>query len=579
MGKEFDWNKFETKKEVFDWSQFESTPSSPKEEPSAFTMKGLARGFTEALPFAGGLAGGALAFPLGGPVASVAGSGLGAGLGEAIKNFIKQQAFNESAGSLGENIKNVGAATLSGAAQEIGGQFLTKGLSKIPLLLAKKAAPNANIDDVVKATQALGVKPVPGQLTADPYVGKIQSALEQSPSFAGSLVRKETDPLRKAISTSSEDVFAGVPSKQASDIGAEFKTGLKSVVEGRVAPLKKVFDDVRASSKFIDVNPTSLQRVSKNIRGLEKFESSNGYIPAQKIADDILKIKSVDDIKVLKTSIRKMMQGGNIDGAVKGVLSNSYARLSNLEEDTLIREAIKQGRTSNEGMQVGFELVGDLKSARSGYRSIMEDLKDVGKGSGVDKNVENIELFLSKVDDIPDEKVVDTFFKTGNRKALTKLKEFDPTGFEALRLAKLDKIRAASEVKGSVNPSRLLKNVSDIEPQTRKLIFGENADGILSNLKTVVNSMPEMVGPSGTPAGIDWFDFLSPASLTKEPVRLAQYGLMKMKAGGGAGQFIPESIKRAGPVMAAATQGAVRYQTQTAIQRRLDELLNNLGGQ
>ena len=60
----------------------------------------------------------------------------------------------------------------------------------------------------VTTSDLLNVKATPGQLTNDPYVQNIQSSLEQSPSIAGYLQRKETQPVREAVKSSANKIFS-----------------------------------------------------------------------------------------------------------------------------------------------------------------------------------------------------------------------------------------------------------------------------------------------------------------------------------------------------------------------------------
>jgi len=223
-----------------------------------------------------------------------------------------------------------------------------------------------------------------------------------------------------------------------------------------------------------------------------------------------------------------------LDGEARSTLNNIYAKLSSLEQNSIMREAVKQARSSGEGLEIGKGLVSDLKGANSSYRGVMQDLGLLGKGSGVSKKVGNIENFLTKIDDIPDEKIVDTFFKTNNRKALKDLQKINPDGFESLRLARLDQLRKASEVNGEVSPAKLLRNFRNMEPETRVLVAGDGAADILKNLEVVVNSWPLKVGPSGTPQGLEFMNvgnLLNPAFWGREIGRGSQYGLLKSAKG------------------------------------------------
>ena len=104
----------------------------------------------------------------------------------------------------------------------------------------------------------------------------------------------------------------------------------------------------------------------------------------------------------------------------------------------------------------------------------------------------------------------------------------------------------ASEVKGKVDPVKFLKNVKSIEPETRKLLFGADHENKIKAMQDVINSLPEKVGPSGTPAGLEWGQYMSPSFWLGEIPRGMQYGIYKNAENiSKAAQALPEINKDA----------------------------------
>lgn len=402
-----------------------------------------------------------------------------------------------------------------------------------------KMAPNKNEAGLItKAAESLGFKPTKGMLSSSPYVQNVESSLEQSPSIAGSLVRQDTNKVRQGIEKGSEKVFGETPRVQPSDVGSKVKEGITKNIQEQKDTIGSYYDDLRNSTQSIDVNPGSLTKVAKNIKEIEKFKSSPGFSIVNQIADDLQNIKSVDDIKSLRSNVGKRMSTPNIGGAEYNALSQVYGKLSKLEQNTMMRAAIKQARTNPEGLEIGKEMVSDLKSANKQYKGLIEDVREIGQGSKISKNIKHVDEFIDKLDQIPDEKIVDTMFKVENRAHLNNLKDKFPDQYESMRQAKIDSIRKSVELhNGKVDVKRLLSTVKGMEPDTIKMVFGDDAKVLIDNLKTVVGSLPEKIGPSGTPKGLEWGDLFSPAFWLREPSKLAQYGVYKgsgaiNKAGG-----------------------------------------------
>lgn len=511
-----------------------STRAASIEEDNTWDVspRGLLKGSLETLPTIGAIGGGALG-TAGGPLGMLGGAGLGAAAGKSLQNIGEKYLLDEDKSRSDIYLDPIKSG-LEGATAEGAGQLLSAGARGAADMLRAGAKIKPNAGEITAATRSLGAEPTAGQLSNSRMVQGLESSLEQSPTIGGFLARKEINPARKAIETGTENVFKDVPMIQPSDVGNQFKQQFRGLISNKLEPISKTYDKIRESTEFIDVNPTSLKRVSNNIRNSEKFKSSSGYNIVNQTADDLEKVTSVDDLKSLRSSVGKRMNSPLLDNEAKSALSNMYGKLSSLEQNTIMREAVKQARNSGEGAEIGLNLVGELKGANSAYRGVIQDLGLIGKGSGVSKKVGSIENFLTKIDEIPDEKIVDTFFKTNNRKALTDLQRVNPEGFESLRMAKLDQLRKSSEVNGQVSPARLLKNFRNMEPKTRELVAGPQASKILSDLETVVNSWPAKAGPSGTPQGLEiqnMLNVLNPLQWGKEAARLGQYGLLKSIGG------------------------------------------------
>lgn len=110
------------------------------EESGGITARGLAKGFTEALPVAGGLAGGVIGTALG-PLGTAGGAGLGAALGKSAENIIESTFFDEDktrpeiyAEPVVEGVSAAAGEVLAPAAMKVVGkgvQAVGKGAKKV----------------------------------------------------------------------------------------------------------------------------------------------------------------------------------------------------------------------------------------------------------------------------------------------------------------------------------------------------------------------------------------------------------------------------------------------------------------
>lgn len=498
---------------------------SPWTNPRAWAKAGA-----ESLPLAGSVGGGLLGFASPVPGGAMVGAGLGAGLGKSAQQFIEEQFLNEEPKGMLEKAKEIGQESLMGAAGEGAGLVLAKGLSKALPAAGKLftiAGKKPNAEAIEKAAESLGTKATTGMLYDSPYMQKIESSLEQSPSMAGALVRRETGPVRKTIQKTADDVFAEIPRVQPSDVGDKVKEGLSTVIEDRLKPISKSYDTIRESTGNVELREKSIQSVAKNIEDIEKFKSSPAYSLVHTVAEDLRAVKSADELKSLRSTVGKRLSNKMLDPTEYSALNQIYGKLSQLEKNSIMRSAIENAGNTNRGKSIAKGLISELKETNKQFGGLIGDIKEISQGAKTGKNLKRVGQFVDKLDELPSEKIVDTLFKTNNRAHLEKMQKTFPDQYEALRQAKLDSIRKSAESDKGVSPRKLLNIVKGIEPDTQKMIFGPKAKDMIDNLEIIVKNSPDMVGPSGTPSGIEWMNFLNPEFYIREPGRLAQYGLLK----------------------------------------------------
>src|ERR1019366_6966741 len=130
--------------------------------------------------------------------------------------------------------------------------------------------------------------------------------------------------------------------------------------------------------------------------------------------------------------------------------------------------------------------------------------------------------------------------------SLNTIKEHLPEEFEQMRKYKLGSIADKSTYDGKINPVRLLQQIKDMPSSTRNVLFGPDQSKMLDNMKTVVESMPTKMGPSGTPQGVEFSygNLFTPKGLGNEATRAIQYIFKYKKAAdsGGVAQAVSDAI-------------------------------------
>ncbi len=502
----------------------------------------------KALPIAGSMVGGAVGAPAG-PVGMVGGAGLGGAAGESTANAIRSILQMKSApqsreelykkpieaaetGILGEMggqiagqaIKGTGGLIKSGLKStatpvvEGGGQVATKEAAQSGQNMAPsfergafELKPKPNASEIQNATQTFGAQPTRGMISSNQELQKIESALSQSPTMAGQAVRGQYEPIYKGLGQAAEDVAPLSPFSKF-ETGEGVKRGITAKVGEKYAPLSESFNNIRESAKSIQIDPNSANRAATRLSSQDMAEFKN--LPQgqaiQKYADMIKGAKTLDSLKQLRSSVGDQMNAAYSAGQGQEAMALGKVKstIERLERRSILSSAIRNAPTQGEGKAAAQDLIGQIKQTNRGYRDLMGEIENLSSAGNLGK-INSPKHLLKVMDEIPSEQIADKMFNTKNYDGLQNIKDFIPEEFEAMRQFKLSEIAKSSMGKNGVDPSKLVRNVEKLGPEARQVLFGPNGDKILNDMKTTLNAIPNKVGPSGTPEGNAWHDYIS----------------------------------------------------------------------
>lgn len=529
--------------------------SSRAESKSPMPGEGYLRGAIDALPFAGGIAGGVAGSVFATPgLGTAAGAGLGAAGGKALENFLEAQLFNDPKtvkqlytdpvvegawGAAGEGLGQAAAAGLQTVGKGIGKVYQgakgllenTPGLGGITKAVTGrfKEMPKPNIEAIQDSASRLNIKPTQGMLTNNSLRQGMESSLSQSPTAAGRVVNEEYNQVFKGLKEGADTVLKG--GQENIDLvtaGQGARGGIVSTLENRAAPAIKIYDQLAGDAKLIAVDPKITARVAKNIRGLDYAQilGSEDAGIAENMAKNLENTKDLASLRRLKSYLGAQLN--TAQGSTRHTIGEIYDKLVKMEKSTIMRETVKASQNLKEGDEIAKAMISDLKKANAIYKGVSQDAKLLAQEMGVGK-VRNYSDFTTKLKVMPDEKLAEKFWQAKNARGMTFFQQNFPEAFEYVRKAKMADLYTKSVTKGEVSLPKLLNNAERMTPQARKMLLGPDADGVIKDLKTVYNSMPAKMGPSGTPQGQEFRDFevLSPSAWFNEARRGLQLWILR----------------------------------------------------
>lgn len=539
-------------------------PSQPVEEPKSWldeetlgmTPRGLAKGALQTLPVVGAIGGGILG-TMGAPgLGTIAGAGAGGVAGESLKSTL-ESALGDGPQSREAYYRNLGAAGLGGAAGEGAGQLIGRAgeaLGGAGVRAIGKAFNRPGSGDVLGAAERMGVKATDGMLTDDYMVRNLENSLSQSPSIPGSLVRREQQPIREAIASTSEKSLADATGQSPYEAGGQIKQGVTNYFEGRTAPLREAYGKIQEQTKHVDVNQKGLSRIADNIRGLPeaKFEGFEGNKIANQFANALEQVQNVDDIKLLATKAKQILRDPNASFEAKSVASSIVGKLDQAQTNTITRQAVSVARDAaptrvkgkfmnaaqkaeadavavEKGTRNSRDLVGDVKRTNRSYRELMEDVKSFGKGSGLTKANKGMSAALEDIAQVKNEDLPKAIFDSSNLEFMKSVQSKMPKEFEVARQVRLAEIsKKAQAPDGQIDAKKLQRVVDEMmsrSPEAAEMLFGKENLGKLKDVGTLLKSIPGKVGASDTPRGMAFQDLFSPQQVTD----VGRYGVLKAK--------------------------------------------------
>ena len=366
----------------------------------------------------------------------------------------------------------------------------------------KDAAPQLrpDADEVIKAAESIGTKPTSSMLYPNsPWIQKTESALEQSPGVLAYGARKTRTALEQKIQDAAEMEAAKAGTLSKSDAGQAAKERIYEKTNERFAPIKALFRDIEKSTKHIPVGKDSMGRVVKNINKNETVKMGLGEAKqaVQAFESRSLEDVSVDQLRRLTGSIKGKARE-TVNGAEKQALGDLINRLERLQNNAIKRSAVSQARTGKEGYGIGTKLINDLKNANSGYKKEITDLGEFGKLGGI-KKFQGQQQFKDNLGDLVSERLPEKLYPLGNRAVRNKTSELFPEAADILKRRQISNLVEKNTSQGNFNPRGFIKSTERFDDDLINDLFG--AGNKLKDTRTVIGSIPQKVGPSGTPEG------------------------------------------------------------------------------
>lgn len=438
----------------------------------------------------------------------------------------------------GDRARNslLGAGT--GVLLQGGAEFASKGvqagkrgLKAVGKFLGENK-PKENIDEIVEAARKLGIEPTPGMLSDSPVVQGLESSLEQSPTIAGSLVRGKTTPAREGLKKAVQDIADGSTSLSPFEVGERVKAGVIGKVGERNATAGVLFEELRDAYQGMNLPDKSKQAMMRSIRNIKEVKAAPNATfskKAMQIADDLGNMETVDDLVFNRRLVGKELSKArkNMDQNEASVLGQIYDKLTGLEERSIKRGVIESTRGVKKG-SVGANaranleakrLLQGLREGKSQYKDLMGDISDFSKRAKIRRS-NTPKQFMDVLEDVPSEALVKKMSNANDVASMKRFGEMYPDEMELVKARKLADFLDRADTKHGPSPRKFLNATKSLGKEAKEMFFG--AENNIDELRTMIDAVPDRMGPSGTPQGMAFQSF-NPWEQLKGAANYGQY--------------------------------------------------------
>ena len=431
---------------------------------------------------------------LGGPAGAAAGSAISGGITGGVE--AARQGVGSALGVAEIDPSKVGRKFVEGAAvpaifegAKAGFKLGAKGVGLIPRLFGVAKKPGAKATE--EAAEQLGAKATPGQLFGSPTVQKLEETLVKGGStrIGGILSRlpKQVEANKKVVAEAADDLVSSRSFAEAFEAGTKAEAKLLAEVNKKLKPAEAIYNKYETLFKDIKPDTSKLKKLLGDLADEFKFDNEAlSVVKAQ--AKKLSGVKNLSELKKFRTSTGKLLRGKEETRAAKMI----YDAATEARNDTLLKAA------SEAGGEVAEQAAKDIAAADAIYR---QGAKAVEKAfiprGGISRLTPKRQAgeFFKKTKEIDSIKKI---LQTNDPKKIASVKKEFPETFEFLRQNQIENIAKQAEVKGEVNPARLVKILRKMPESSRQLLFGRDQEKKFQALKTYLDSIPGPFNTSNT---------------------------------------------------------------------------------
>lgn len=458
--------------------------------------------YTKMLPTVGGVIGGIAGAAALNPVTAVGGAALGGAAGQSYRDLIETNLLGKPQSSSAQVAKEIGIAGAEEGAGQVVGMGIAKGIGAGAKLASNYiAAPVKEfMANAVKSVRDSVEEPLTKLIASKVTTMNTEAAGDSAKELLKKNIMTKYGPFADAYSKLS-DVSRVTPLKD--EARRKFTMGLKEWgVENHSGDnwkvIKKFSDDIDAAN-----TGAQLDDVIQQIGDARNVAFRSGASRQAQVLKELqAKVQDFSEGEI--TKLATLIQSGKATPQeMQFIQQLAQQRGVPPEEATKYAKSIAKDYLSSKDK---------VRTDYSGFRSFLEDVSEQAK---VKVNNKGPMTFLSDLESVPSEKLIERMFDKKNAAALRRMQTETPEVFDVVAKSQMSQIVQKSSPEGKLNLNKLRENIYNLPDSTRNMLL--SADD-LKTLNKVVNDPRlkrlESVERLGDNAVAKWLKDLTNVTMT-----------------------------------------------------------------
>jgi hypothetical protein len=385
----------------------------------------------------------------------------------------------------------------------------------------------ANADDIISAHEKIGAPVLEGSVSASPFVQDMHSSVINSPTAIGVGQRQKLDQAVDSVRGALQKSFGEASELSAAEVGDKVKNSLVEKVTALKEANSALYQELGETAKVIPIREDGIKQISKDILDIPKVKqglvdgraTTSGSTLAKGITDRLGNAKTLEDLDIQIQMIREELGMASTKGEqrIAGVIRD---KLDNFYDNILDEQFSKRDRS---------DLLQLRQKAKSGFAEIMQKLSPLAEAAGK-KNIDSPGAFIDFLHSLPPEKLAEKLFSKNNSEMLGFFQKSFPEEFKEIVQYQRGKILNSSMFDDKIVPHKVFSQVKKLSPEVQSLLMEGENKGLFDAAKTVYESLPKNINPSGTSKGEAFKNLFSMGGLGANATDSAKLSFIKGSA-------------------------------------------------